>query len=266
MINSKISIITVCLNAELYLEQAISSVINQTFPNKEYIIVDGGSTDNTLNITRKYEARIDKWISEPDKGIADAMNKGLSLATGDYILFLHSDDYLIDSSVLQRASSYLEDNMDIYFFKVLLDDQGIHRESRNKALCWLTNFKMGSCHQGQLCSTRLFKELGPLDTSYKIVMDYDFILRALRGGASGRSIDMLLSVMRLTGISSHNDWGNLSYRFKEERLAHFKNCPTRWMRFLYSLYWVLYFPYRKIRYMLDTKKNSLSNGFRNENS
>lgn len=254
MTDTKISIITICLNADRYLEQTITSVINQTLPNKEYIIIDGGSTDDTLDIIKRYDAHIDKWISEPDRGIADAMNKGLSIATGDYILFLHSDDYLIDFSVLERASSYLTDNLDIYFFKVLLVDQGINRESRNRSLCWLTNFKMGSCHQGQLCSTRLFKKVGTFDTSFKISMDYDFILRALRSGAKNSSIDMLLSAMRLTGISSRDDWDSLSARFNEEKDAHFKYCPAAWMRFLYIIYWTLYVPYRKVLYTLNTKK------------
>ena len=178
MSDKKISIITIALNAERYLEQTIASVVNQTYSNREYIIVDGGSTDGTLDIIKKYESEIDNWISEPDKGIADAMNKGIDLATGDYILFLHSDDYLVNSSVLERASEYLGDRFDIFFFQVLHDIHGQNQVSRNRPLGWLTNFKMGSCHQGQLCSIKLFQRIGKFDTSFKIDMDYDFILRA----------------------------------------------------------------------------------------
>jgi len=246
MSGKKISIITITLNAERYLGQTIPSVVNQTYSNREYIIVDGGSTDGTLDIIKKYESEIDNWISEPDKGIADAMNKGIDLATGDYILFLHSDDYLVNSSVLERASEYLGDSFDIFFFQVLHDINGQNKVSRNRPLGWLTNFKMGSCHQGQLCSRKLFQRIGKFDTSFKIDMDYDLILRAY--------VNMPLAVMRLIGISSRTDWKSLRERFDEERQVHFKNCTTIWMRLLYIFYWMMYLPYRKSLHTLNPNK------------
>lgn len=254
MSGKKISIITITLNAERYLEQAITSVVNQTHSNREHIIVDGGSTDGTLDIIKKYESEIDNWISEPDNGIADAMNKGIDLATGDYILFLNSDDYLVNSSVLERASEYLGDRFDIFFFQVLHDIHGQNQVSSNRSLGWLTNFKMGSCHQGQLCSRKLFQRIGKFDTSFKIDMDYDLILRAYRAGASCNSVNMPLAVMRLIGISSRTDWKNLRERFDEERRVHFKNCTTIWMRLLYIFYWMMYLPYRKSLHALNPNK------------
>ena len=258
MSDKKISIITIALNAERYLEQTIASVVNQTYSNREYIIVDGGSTDGTLDIIKKYESEIDNWISEPDKGIADAMNKGIDLATGDYILFLHSDDYLVNSSVLERASEYLGDRFDIFFFQVLHDIHGQNQVSSNRPLGWLTNFKMGSCHQGQLCSRKLFQRIGKFDTSFKIDMDYDLILRAYRAGASCNSVNMPLAVMRLIGISSRTDWKSLRERFDEERRVHFKNCTTIWMRLLYVFYWMMYLPYRKSLHTLNPNKRVLA--------
>ena len=254
MSGKKISIITITLNAERYLEQTIASVVNQTYSNREYIIVDGGSTDGTLDIIKKYESEIDNWISEPDNGIADAMNKGIDLATGDYILFLHSDDYLVNSSVLERASEYFGDRFDIFFFQVLHDINGQNQVSSNRPLRWLTNFKMGSCHQGQLCSRKLFQRIGKFDTSFKIDMDYDLILRAYRAGASCNSVNMPLAVMRLIGISSRTDWKSLRERFDEERRVHFKNCTTIWMRLLYIFYWMMYLPYRKSLHALNPNK------------
>jgi glycosyltransferase involved in cell wall biosynthesis len=254
MSDKKISIITITLNAERYLEQTIASVVNQTHLNRECIIVDGGSTDGTLDIIKKYESEIDNWISEPDNGIADAMNKGIDLATGDYILFLHSDDYLVNSSVLERASEYLGDRFDIFFFQVLHDIHGQNQVSSNRPLGWLTNFKMGSCHQGQLCSRKLFQRIGKFDTSFKIDMDYDLILRAYRAGASCNSVNMPLAVMRLVGISSRTDWKSLRERFDEERRVHFKNCTTIWMRLLYIFYWMMYLPYRKSLHALNPNK------------
>ena len=254
MSGKTISIITITLNAERYLEQTIASVVNQTYSNREYIIVDGASTDGTLDIIKKYESEIDNWISEPDKGIADAMNKGIDLATGDYILFLHSDDYLVNFSVLERASEYLEDRFDIFFFQVLHDIHGQNQVSSNRSLGWLTNFKMGSCHQGQLCSRKLFQRIGKFDTSFKIDMDYDLILRAYRADASCNSVNMPLAVMRLVGISSRTDWKSLRERFDEERRVHFKNCTTIWMRLLYIFYWMMYLPYRKSFHALNPNK------------
>lgn len=258
MSGKKISIITITLNADRYLEQTITSVLNQTYSNREYIIVDGGSTDGTLDIIKKYEPEIDNWIFEPDKGIADAMNKGIDIATGDYILFLHSDDYLINSSVLERASEYLGDRFDIFFFQVLHDIHGQNQVSSNRSLGWLTNFKMGSCHQGQLCSRKLFKRIGKFDTSFKIDMDYDLILRAYRARASSNSVNMPLSVMRLIGISSRTDWKSLRERFDEERRVHFKNCSTIWMRLLYIFYWMIYLPYRKSLHALNRNERVLA--------
>ena len=92
MINNSISIITCSLNSIQHIEQTITSIISQTFEEKEYIVIDGGSVDGTIDIIQKYDKEITQWISEPDIGIADAMNKGLRLATNNYILFLHSDD------------------------------------------------------------------------------------------------------------------------------------------------------------------------------
>ena len=93
MDNSLISVITVSYNAVSTIEQTILSVINQTYSNIEYIIIDGGSTDGTIDIIRRYEDKIAYWVSEPDRGIYDAMNKGASKANGEYIAFLNSDDW-----------------------------------------------------------------------------------------------------------------------------------------------------------------------------
>jgi len=108
-----ISIITISLNAEKHIEQTIQSVLSQTYKNTEYILVDGGSTDRTAEIINQYRDRIDHFISEHDDGIADAMNKGLALATGDYVVFLHADDYFKNDSSLEHAVAYLDETTEI---------------------------------------------------------------------------------------------------------------------------------------------------------
>ena len=103
MKNPLLAIITITFNSAKYLEQAIRSVTDQDYPDIEYIIVDGGSTDGTIEIIKKYEGKVSKWVSEPDQGIADAMNKGIRMAFGEVIGIIHSDDFYADRSVLSRS-------------------------------------------------------------------------------------------------------------------------------------------------------------------
>ena len=164
MINKpKISIITVVYNGEKYLEETIQSVINQTYDNVEYIIIDGGSTDGTLDIIRKYEERIDYWVSERDKGIYDAMNKGIDVASGDGLIFLNAGDYFV-GEVLSKdvvAPCFLNVKYKNFFDK-LVDVK-------------IKSYKNGlpNCHQGIVFENKKIK----YDASYKIASDYDFYLR-----------------------------------------------------------------------------------------
>lgn len=244
--NKKISIITINYNSKRYLEQTISSVASQSYSNKEYIIIDGGSTDGTLEIIKKHESKIDCWISEPDDGIADAMNKGVELATGDYILFLHSDDYLLALDVLEKAAQYLVDPYEIIMFSIILEHNSKKSLARSRGLNWWINFKTGVFHQSTFCSKKLFQKIGRFDTKFKITMDYDFFLRAYRARVSTRIIDKPLSVMRLVGISSQKDWPSLRKRFHEERRVHDKNNNSKFKGLLYTFYWIIYLTYRWI--------------------
>jgi len=254
----KISVITVCFNAEKYIEQTIKSVLDQKNCDIEYIVIDGASTDKTLNIIRQYESKITKWISEPDKGIADAMNKGIKLATGDYLMFLNADDYFQTSDALAIATSYMEESKDIYIYDTIFlkKEGGIRRHSG--AFGKRINFK-GICHQGVFCKKDLFEKIGSFNTSFKVCMDYDFFMRAYRYGATGQYIDEILSVMRDGGISSRRDWVSLKQRFAEEKRVHLENTPSPFMGALYRVYWTLYLPYRKVR---SGVKALLTNGYK----
>jgi len=182
------------------------------------------------------------------------MNKGVKAATGDYILFLQSDDYLLDETVIRKAVECFTHSCEIYIFPVILDNQGTKQKSHNKTFNWKTNFKMGSCHQGQFYSREFFLQLGVFDEGLKICMDYDFLLRAFRAGSTAVNIsDFPLSVMRSTGISSRQEWSAELERFLEERTVHKKNCPGVWMAAVYKIYWSLYFPYRRILAQLRTR-------------
>lgn len=253
-----ISIITVTLNSERYLENTIQSVIGQTYPLIEYIIVDGQSVDGTLNIIRKYAHRIHRWISEPDSGITEAMNKGIAMASGNFILFLHSDDYLFEKNSIEKAVSFMDENVDIFAFKVLLSHKNSTDELIPRSWNWFVNVKIPFCHQGVFCSTRLFNELGLFDTNFAIDADYDFLLRAYKKKYRAKTINYTLSTMRDTGISSRKDWHSLSSRFAEEKRVHYKNNHSFLGKTMYFLYWQLYLPYRRIKFFWENKSNPFS--------
>lgn len=245
----RLSIVTVTYNSARYLEDTLRSVSDQTWSGIEYIVVDGGSTDGSIDIIKRYEARIDKWISEPDEGISDAMNKGIALASGEFIYFLHSDDYLESSTAIEQACAQLEPGRDIFLFSIYLDKNGEKTLRRPRGFSWWTNFKTGVYHQSVICRKSLFDEIGGFDTGLRIAMDYDFFLRAYRHGARTRTADIALATMRLVGISSRTDWPSLSERFREERMIHSKQRRSNWMLPVYAVYWMLYLPYRRLRHL-----------------
>ena len=249
MSNIKFSIVTISLNSEEDIENTIVSVADQTYKNKEHIIIDGGSQDSTVDIIRKYNEHLSYWVSEPDKGIADAFNKGIKQATGDYILFINSDDFLINNKALESIYSSIQDQIDYYIFGVMsvYPDKTLKlMPNRNFGLS--TYFKMGSCHQGHVISKKLFEKYGTYDNSFKIGMDYDFVLRVLSQRVVSRSVDVAISCMGQAGISSRKDWAGLSQRFMDERKAQEKNCANVVLKATYPLYWLVYLTYRKAVY------------------
>ena len=249
-----ISVITVTLNSDKFIEQTIQSVFNQTYQKIEYIIVDGGSTDRTLEIINPFKDRIHSFVSEKDDGIADAMNKGVSLALGDYVIFLHADDYFHHEASLEESVEFLEATTDILACRIQFGkDLKIIKPT---GFNFWTNFK-GMPHQGILCSRTLIDSLHGFDTQFKICMDYDFLLRAYKKGAQLRKAPVVLSVMRETGISSRQDWRSLKNRFDEERMAHQKNCSSFTLQILYKLYWFLYLHYRSATFTIRAKRKRL---------
>lgn len=181
MIESKISIITVCFNCEGLIERTIKSVIDQMYPNIQYIIIDGGSTDNTLNVIEKYKNKIEVTLSEEDDGIYDAMNKGLEYATGDLIYFLNAGDYLCNNNVLQNVIERLNANSDsdiIYGDYIYYSDNGEQRCSGYRADI-LDLFCKGICHQTVFAKKSTFMKCGKFNTNYKIYADFDWILRVI---------------------------------------------------------------------------------------
>jgi glycosyltransferase involved in cell wall biosynthesis len=247
----KFSVVTISLNSEEDIESAIVSIANQTYKNKEHIIIDGGSQDSTVDIIEKYSEHLSYWVSEPDNGIADAFNKGIEQATGDYVLFINSDDFLINNRALESVYNSIQDQADYYIFRVVsVYPDKAQKLMPNRKFGLSTYFKMGSCHQGHVISRRLFEKYGTYDNTFKIGMDYDFVLRVMSKRVESRSVDVPISCMGQAGISSRKDWVGLKQRFMDERKAHEKNCDNALLKAIYPLYWFLYLTYRKTIYFV----------------
>jgi glycosyltransferase involved in cell wall biosynthesis len=240
-----VSIITVSHNSDRHLNQTLESVASQTFTDREYILIDGGSTDGTLDIAHRHRNHIDHLVSEPDQGIADAMNKGLMMAAGDYVLFLHSDDYFLGPDSLALAAPHLKGSQPVVAFRLFYESaDGTRSLPRRPGLGWRINFKMSLDHQAVFCRTNVMRDLGGFDRALKVAMDYDFFLRAYRNGVRAESHDIPIAVMRKTGISSQLDRENLLDRFREEKRVHSRNCEGLLWRMIYHAYWVAYPIYR----------------------
>ena len=167
-----VSVITVVLNGCKYLEQTIQSVLNQSYENVEYIVIDGGSTDGTIDIIRKYEHAIDYWVSEPDKGIYDAMNKGIALAVGDWIYFLGCDDILIKNALININLQDYETNRVVYGDVYMPHRHRIYDGKFSKYKLMLKNI----CHQSVFYGKDTIK--GKLfDLSFNIFSDHDMNIK-----------------------------------------------------------------------------------------
>lgn len=169
-----VSIVTATFNAEKDLARCIESVLEQTYAHCEFIIIDGGSTDATLDIIRSLEERIDCWISEPDRGVYDALNKGIDLARGDWIYFLGADDRLADKDVLSRVFSEPPDS------RLLYGDVrwGATGRLYDGAFTPTKLFRANICQQAVFYHRELFETLGGFDLGYPLWADWVFNMQA----------------------------------------------------------------------------------------
>ncbi len=200
-----ISIITVCYNEEKGIEKTCKSVAGQTHNNFEWIVIDGKSTDNTLNIIKKYKNKISTLISEKDKGRYDAMNKGISKAKGKFILFLNGGDSFVDNNVLENTSNLIkedEEKNDIYYGDAIYDNGEIVSFSHSKLNKKFFKTKTIS-HQSTFIKKSLFSKYGKYNLKYKIVADFDFWVKTIAiNKVKTKYLPLLISVFDLNGIST----------------------------------------------------------------
>lgn len=199
----RISVITVSLNSAGTIERTMESVLSQTYSNVEYIIVDGGSTDATVNLIRKYATRLHSWVSEPDKGLYDAMNKGIAKAGGDFVHFLNADDCYCSNDVLERIAPFLSADTLTY-------GQMIYRraDGTSKRMCsefsWRRELIASRTPQPVLfVPLQCYREVGGFDLRYRVSADYEMVLR-LAARYSMRFADIEVTTMNHGGISDIN--------------------------------------------------------------
>lgn len=196
---TKISIITVIRNAAGELKKTISSVLGQNYPHLEFIIIDGGSTDGTVEVIKTHAEHITYWISEPDRGPYDAMNKGLEKATGEWVLFLNAGDILADSSVLSRLFSLDLSDIDVVYGDWIADYQSfkVIRRARHADQLWKG---MIFSHQSLIIRASLIKPQG-FRLQYKIGADYEMVTRLFFSGKRFFYFPEPISVTEAYGIS-----------------------------------------------------------------
>lgn len=202
----KISIITVCFNSEKTIKDTIESVLKQSYKNYEYIIVDGKSSDNTLNIVKSYEKKFKgklRYISEKDKGLYDAFNKGIKMATGDIVGIINSDDILHDNDVFNKISQCDLSKYDGIYGDLVMYDQTL-KIPKSIYIGKPGNYKLGwyPQHPTLYVKKSVFEKYGFYKLDYKIAADYDFIIRILKNNVKLFYIDSVIVSMREGGASS----------------------------------------------------------------
>jgi glycosyltransferase involved in cell wall biosynthesis len=247
----KFSIITICLNSQNFIEQTIQSVIDQDYPDIEYIIVDGGSVDGTVEIIRQYaekDKRI-KWVSDPDNGISDAMNKGVDMATGKYFAHLHSDEYYLDAKVVTDVASVLESEPEPVWLTAgfhFVDEAGRFIREIGVRRYSFRRLKRGNIilHPATFIRRDVFKALGGFDLTLHYCMDYHLWLRL------GALADPKVLNRPLAGFRVHPG----SRSIADAGLAYAEEFKVR-MEFL-KMHHMWDFPYR-IEYAVKKRINRI---------
>ncbi|MFV8342092.1 glycosyltransferase family 2 protein [Flavobacterium sp. XS2P39] len=213
---SKLSIITINYNNLEGLKKTMESVVNQTWREFEYIIIDGSSTDGSAAYIESQRGKIDYWISESDTGVYNAMNKGILKATGEYLLFLNSGDHLYSNTILQENVKHLQ-NYDLIYFSIEVTGDNTSEIVSYPEKLRFSDFYYGTlCHQSTFIKTDLFGKFGLYDENLKIVSDWKFFILALfKYNCSYFKVDAILATYYLDGISS--DVANIKVLYEERQ-------------------------------------------------
>lgn len=241
-----ISIITAVFNGEKHLEETILSVINQTYNPVEYIIIDGGSTDRTLDIIKKYEDKIDYWVSEKDNGISDAFNKGVKVAKGDYINFQGDGDGFYSRDVLANVFQNINSSEDIFVSaKIQRIDENGNKIFVSKHIKTFDKrsllFRMSMPHQGLFTHKNYFEKYGLFDVNNIFCMDYEHLLRSYQAFPKVITKDIIVAKWRADGLGN----GRILEIFKEYDKIKRDNKVANILVLQCIKYWILFKYYVK---------------------
>jgi glycosyltransferase involved in cell wall biosynthesis len=235
----KVSIITVSYNAASTIESTLQSVARQTYPDVEHVVVDGGSSDGTQEVISAYRGAISRFISEPDHGIYDAMNKGIALATGDVVGFLNADDVYADDQVLARVLKIMEEERldalfgDVAFFRSDDEQRDIRRYRSNRFRPERIAWGWMPAHPALFLRREVYEQVGSFRTDYQIAGDFEFIARAFgKNTLRYRHLPEVLVRMRVGGVST-GGWRNTLVLNREVLRACCENgIPTNMVKIL----------------------------------
>lgn len=215
-----VTVITIVYNRSKYLAQTIESILSQSYSNVEYILIDGGSTDGTLDIIQKYEHAIDYWVSEPDLGISDAFNKGIVASTGKWLNFMNCADRFASADTIQHFVANIDEKADVIFGKAnVINSKGKILLTSGRAFDRKKfSRRMTIPHQSAFHNKHYFQQYGLFDTQLKMAMDYELLLR--KSPLSTVFIDKTISNMLVGGVHESEDY----LRLREVRMVKRKYC------------------------------------------
>jgi glycosyltransferase involved in cell wall biosynthesis len=242
MNNLTFSVITVSYNSESTISDTINSVLNQTYQGIEYVIIDGSSTDGTKEIIDSFRSRITKFVSEPDNGLYDAINKGIKLATGDIVGILNSDDFFYDSKVIEKIAKEFESSE---IDAVIGDVQFVDPADTSKIVRYFSSRKFSPAkfrfgymppHPSFYVRRELFEKLGYYKTDYKIAADFELVLRFLHiHGIKYKYLEMPFVSMRSGGVSNESLRSNITLNKEIAKACRENRIYTNYL-FIYSKY------------------------------
>ena len=269
-----LSIITINFNNKDGLEKTIKTVVDQTSRNFEYILIDGGSSDGSIDLIKKNSERITYWVSEQDKGIYDAINKGIKRSSGKYLMFLNSGDCLSDNSVIEICLKNIKDfpKTDIFYGDIFGNDNSIVQKWLHKhpteAELNLVFFKTKNLnHQSSLIKASLFEEFGSYPLTYRLAADHWLYLISFLADKSFKHIDHALVLFDYTGIGSVNRkfyekemeqmWNNLVPKYVHELLSNQEDFENKMRRKTYKMANWIDNKIQQLKRQLNFTKNSL---------
>ena len=233
-----VTVVTVTFNAASTFERAARSVLEQDYANIEYVVVDGGSRDGTVDIIRRYESRLGRWVSEPDRGISDAFNKGVALSKGDFITFVNADDWMSPGQISAAVAAFAASpQADFVFGDVIIRDgeRPVYRLTGRQGYRRTLRYRLDPInHQSLVARRSLFDDLGGFDLSYTRAMDVDWVQRVDAAGRIGIYNSGIVGNFSQGGVS-HQQAEQALAEVRRSSIANYGNFAEAWAHYLFAM-------------------------------